>query len=141
MTIRPALIDDAAPIAGLMTQLGYPTTSEAMTVRLAGILPDPARLTVVAESDRIVGVAGGAVGRYYEGDGLYGQLAVLVVDAEARGAGVGRALVDAVEAWAAGRGARTIVLNTGLQRAGAHAFYERCGYARTGFRFTKPVRA
>ena len=123
-----------------MTELGYPTTVDAMKERLAMILADPRYVTFVADTGRcVIGVAGATLGRYYEKDGTYSQLLVLAVSSDARGHGAGTQLVDAVEDWAVRNGARTIVVNSALHRSGAHGFYERRGYSRTGFRFVKQL--
>lgn len=138
--IRQAVIGDAERIAELVTELGYPTASEAMRERLAVILNDPGYATFVAEAGgNVVGVAGASLGWYYEKDGLYSRLVVLAVSSTARGLGIGAQLVEAVERWSTGRGAREVFVNSGLHRVDAHRFYERCGYARTGFRFVKPL--
>lgn len=140
MDIRDVVIEDAEPVAGLITELGYPTTPEAMRDRLAMLLADPDYATFVADTGgAVVGVAGAALGRYYEKDGLYSRLVVLVVSSAAQGLGIGAQLVEAVEAWSSSRGARDVVVNSGLHRAEAHGFYERRGYARTGFRFVKQL--
>ena len=140
--IRDAVTGDAEPISKLITELGYPTTCEAMRNRLTLILTDPGYATLVAVKDReVVGVAGSTLSKYYEKDGLYCRLAVLVVSSTARGLGLGGKLVQAVESWAAAKGAREVVVNSGLHRGDAHAFYERSGYSRTGFRFVKPLGA
>jgi GNAT superfamily N-acetyltransferase len=65
------------------------------------------------------------------------QITLLVVEESSRGQGVGRALVEATERFALERGAKRIVVTTALQRADAHAFYERIGYAHTGRRYGK----
>jgi GNAT superfamily N-acetyltransferase len=136
--IRPAVLDDAAAIAELVTELGYPTDAAAMRARLEPILADPDRATLVAEvGGGVVGVAGALVDRYYEKDGCFSQLVVLSVDERVRGAGVGRALAGAIEEWSARRGAREVIVHSGLQRDGAHRFYEGCGYERTGYRFVR----
>ena len=138
--IRDAVIGDAAQIGHLITELGYPTTLEAMKDRLALILIDPSYATFVADAAAgIVGVAGATLGRYYEKDGTYSQLVVLAVSSTARGLGVGNQLVEAVERWASSKGARELLVNSGLHRSDAHGFYERCGYSRTGFRFVKQL--
>jgi GNAT superfamily N-acetyltransferase len=140
LEVRPIRLDDTPAVAGLITELGYPTVVEAMASRLTAILADPDYATFVAERDRVVvGVAGVAVDWFYERDGRYGRLLVLVVSSTARGAGIGSRLVDTVERWAADRGARGIVVNSALHRHDTHGFYERRGYARTGFRFVKPL--
>jgi GNAT superfamily N-acetyltransferase len=142
VAIRAALITDAEPIANLITELGCPTTSEAMRDRLTMILPDPNYATFVADIEgEVVGVAGATLSRYYEKDGLYSRLVVLVVSSTAQGLGIGGELVQAVERWSATQGAREVVVNSGLHRGEAHHFYERRGYTRTGFRFVKQVDA
>jgi GNAT superfamily N-acetyltransferase len=138
--VRDAWIGDAEQVAQLITELGYPTTVEAMKERLAVILADPKSATFVAESGTsLVGVAGVTIDRYYEKDGLYSRLVVLAVRSTARGAGIGHQLVDAIERWAASKGAREVFVSSGVDRTDAHVFYERCGYARTGFRFVKQL--
>jgi GNAT superfamily N-acetyltransferase len=140
LTIRPAVLADAPQIGQLMTELGYPTTSDAMRARLSALLEDSSYLTLVAEGEAgVLGVAGVTLGRYFEKDGVYARLLVLSVSAAGRGEGTGSALVAAVESWAAGRGVRDIVVNSALHRSHAHDFYERRGYARTGFRFVKTL--
>lgn len=138
--IRNAVIGDAEPIGELITELGYPTTSEAMRSRLAPILADPLYATFVAETDgNVVGVGGAVLSWYYEKDGLYCRLAALSVSPMVRGLGIGGQLVQAIEDWAVAQGAREMFVNSSLHRVDAHRFYERWGYSRTGFRFVKPL--
>jgi GNAT superfamily N-acetyltransferase len=138
--IRDAVLGDAGAIAALVSQLGYQTTTSAMQERLSAILTDDGYATFVAESrGAVVGVVGIRTGRYYEHTGSYAQLLVLAVDEAAHGRGIGRALVEAAEKWALGRGAQTIVAHSGRHRTEAHAFYERVGYAVTGLRFVKEL--
>ena len=140
MHIRSAAKADAAAIAELMTELGYPTTAEAMRDRLNALMPDVSYVTLVAETDgHIVGMIGGTTGYYYEKDGLYARLLVLCVSSQARGSGIGAQLVDALEQWAVSRGARDIVVNSAFHRTRAHAFYERLGYVGTGVRMVKTL--
>jgi GNAT superfamily N-acetyltransferase len=136
--IRTAEVDDAEPIAGLLTALGYPTASEAMRQRLAAIAHDSTYSTFVAVvNSRVVGVAGTRLGQYYEKDGTYCQLLVLSIDPAAQRQGIGRRLLKAVEEWTIGHNGSDVVVTSGLHRAPAHAFYERCGYAQTGLRFVR----
>ena len=53
---------------------------------------------------------------------------------DARGAGVGRSLLDAVEGWARDRGSARLVLAVTETNDGARRFYEACGFADTGER-------
>lgn len=140
VSIRGAVIDDACPMSLLITELGYPTHLEAMRNRLAAILADPNYSTFVAERGTdIVGVAGAALDWYYEKDGQYCRILVLAVSSSARGMSIGSQLVRTIERWAVGKGAREVFVNSGVHRKDAHRFYERCGYACTGFRFVKQL--
>jgi GNAT superfamily N-acetyltransferase len=140
--IRDAVMGDAAQVAELITELGYPTAPEAMRDRLALILVDSNYATLVADTGgNVVGVAGASLDRYYEKDGLYSRLLVLAVSSKTRGLGIGGQLVQTLERWAASNGAREMFVNSGTHRLEAHLFYERRGYSRTGFRFVKQLSA
>jgi ribosomal protein S18 acetylase RimI-like enzyme len=59
----------------------------------------------------------------------------IVIAAEARGRGLGRALLDATERQLRERGARTVRVETSSLegQGGAARFYDRAGYQRSGF--------
>ena len=136
--IRSVCLDDSSAIACLMSQLGYPTSSDEMKERLAAILPDSDYMTFVAEyEEEVVGVIGVGVNRYYEKNGTYGRLLALVVDEKFKGYGTGASLVAEGERWLKEREVSSIVVNSGKQRSDAHRFYERLGYEETGLRFVK----
>jgi GNAT superfamily N-acetyltransferase len=138
--IRDAGEGDAAALARLTTEMGHPTDEAAMRRRMANISARSDYRTLVAErGGRVVGYAGVAWGWPYTHDGPYARLMVLVVDPDERGRGTGKALVAAAEAWARAQGAASIHVTTGLHREGAHRFYPRIGYERTGSRFWKKL--
>jgi ribosomal protein S18 acetylase RimI-like enzyme len=62
------------------------------------------------------------------------HLYAMWVAPDGRGTGAGRALVDAVIAWAAERGARRLTTSVTEGNAGAAALYEHAGFADTGRR-------
>ncbi|PSB23082.1 GNAT family N-acetyltransferase [filamentous cyanobacterium CCP1] len=136
--IRDACLDDSPALACLISQLGYPTSSNEMKERLSAILIDPNYKTFVAEYQKeVIGIIGVGVGRYYEKNGIYGRLLALVVDEKWRSQGVGASLVAKAECWLKERKATSIVVNSGKQRGAAHRFYERLGYEETGLRLVK----
>jgi hypothetical protein len=47
--------------------------------------------------------------------------------------------VAALESWFVDRGATQIRVSSGLHRAEAHRFYDRLGYERTGFNYSKKL--
>ena len=88
------------------------------------------------EDDVLVGTATGAEPTAEPG---VAHLYAMWVAPDARGAGVGRALVEAVAAWARDRGCDRLVLSVTETNEGAHRFYETCGFVDTGERH--PLRA
>ena len=95
---------------------------------------------VVAEVDgRVAGLAQLHVSPSLEYDRPAAKLAALVVDESHRRRGVGRALVEAMEAEARIRGCELLFLTTAARRKDAHAFYERVGLEETGKRYGRTL--
>lgn len=63
----------------------------------------------------------------------------LVVDPDRRSEGFGEDLLDTVEELGRQHGCDTLVLNSALDREGAHSFYEDYGMEKDGYRFTKSI--
>ena len=140
LAVRGATRADADRIAGLMTELGYPTTAAQMTVRLDAILADDDYRTFLAcDGSTIAGAIGTRTGPLYESDDAYGQIMVLVIADGHRRRGVGRLLLGAAEAYFIERRVRVAVVTSANRRADAHAFYEKYGYAFDGRRYKKPL--
>lgn len=129
--IRSARIEDAAEMARLSGELGYPVTVEDMAQRLEAVLPDERHhIIVAAEGDRLLGRL--HVERQVSielGDRC--ELMGVVVDAGARRKGIGRALIDAAEEWARSQGVTSIVVRSNVARDQSHPFYESLGYVRS----------
>lgn len=137
MTVRAAVLADAAAIAGLVTQLGYPTEGAAMEPRLGRMLSLSHHTIVVAESSgEVVGFVGACVDHGVELN-AYGRITALAVDEKWRGRGVGKRLVEQVERWCRERGADRVTLTSGQHRPESHKFYKAIGYEATGVRFIK----
>ncbi|MEA3244650.1 MAG: GNAT family N-acetyltransferase, partial [Gemmatimonadota bacterium] len=66
-----------------------------------------------------------------------GRITAIAVLPGARGAGAGRALVEAAEAHFAARGVARLEVTSGDNHAAAHSFYVHLGYANQGVRFAK----
>jgi GNAT superfamily N-acetyltransferase len=136
--IRVARASDALDIAALAGHLGYPAEAADIPPRLAALEAAGRAVALVAEIDgRVVGLITSHILATLHHTEPVALLTTLVVSEGARGAGVGRELVRAAEDWARGEGAERMSVTSGLQRADAHQFYERLGYARTGVRFGK----
>jgi GNAT superfamily N-acetyltransferase len=108
----------------LMTSRPVPVARD-----LAALLADPAVTVLAARRDgAIVGLA--LVVVFPRLSGVVARLEDVVVDAAARGAGVGAALVTAAVAVARERGATSMELTTGPWRQAANRLYPRLGFRR-----------
>ena len=140
LTIRDVRPDDAHAVAGLLTQLGYPTEPGAVEGRLERLHVVGDRVVVAELDGQVVGLAHLQVTPAIERDRPAAKLGALVVDGAHRGQGIGRALVGAAEAEARLRGCELFFLTTAEQRDDAHAFYESLGLELTGRRYARTLR-
>ena len=140
VAIRRAEIADAVALADLMTQLGYPTRASEMEMRMETICADRNYATFVAVSEgKVCGMIGTFTCYTYEHNGPSGRILTLVVSEKVRGCGIGRTLIATAENDLAQRNIRRIAVNARLERAQAHEFYEKLGYAKNGFRLVKEL--
>ncbi len=148
-TVRAATLADAAAIARLSGQLGYPATPEEVVHRLRQIERDARHAVYVAEftGEELPGAGIGAA-RTSSTSAATGpvigwihvqvchalvsypcaEIAGLVIDERHRGHGVGRVLMTHAEQWARENACREVRLRSNIIRAGAHAFYDKLGY-------------
>lgn len=129
--LRPARIGDAAEIARLAGELGYPLAEAAVDARLRAILSLPQHRVTVAQggSGNLLGRIA-AERRFTLESGERIEIVGLVVDVAARGAGIGRELVRDAEQWAIEQGFEAIGVRSNVTREGSHPFYESLGFAR-----------
>lgn len=136
--IRAPRASDLEAIAGLLGELGYPSSASAVEVRLAEFIKAAHLAVFVADNGHgPVGLATAYVVPAVHADHPVAVLSALVVAEGERGKGVGRQLVEAAHAWARDRHAYRITVSSGLAREGAHAFYERLGYVHTSRRYSR----
>ena len=129
--LRRARLQDAAEIARLVTELGYPVEAGTILPRLQALLVHPDHFVTVAAGpdDRLSGV----VMAEHRVLLLYGpqvEIMGLSVGSDGRRMGVGGALVRAVENWAQQFGDGPIVVRSNVVRPESHPFYEKIGYKR-----------
>ena len=138
--VRDAHAGDAACIAALLAQLGYPASEAQVAARLDGARLDARRAIWVAECEcRVVGLCAAEMRLVLTRDEPSAVLALLVTNESVRGQGFGRALVRHFEDWARGRGAISASLTTASHREAAHGFYQACGWEQTGLRFGRDL--
>jgi ribosomal protein S18 acetylase RimI-like enzyme len=126
--IRRAAVDDAQAIASLSTQLGYPTSADAVRMRLTAALARADNEILVAVTDKAVVGWLHIYGVHTLESASHAEIAGLVVDEKHRGRRIGEALMAEAEKWAVRTGYRDVYVRSNVIRERAHRFYARLGY-------------
>jgi GNAT superfamily N-acetyltransferase len=142
LKIRRAKNGDAARLAELSGQLGYPSTEAQIRERLRRIKPasDHAVLVVEASKAGVIGWLHVSRQPLVEME-IRGEVNTLVVAEGQRSLGAGARLLAAAEEWARKRGCKGMSVRSNVIRERAHKFYERNGYEhyKTQKSFRKPL--
>jgi len=151
ISLRPARADDESYLLGLTGRLasfplpGWRTAREIDVADHPALLaalrdPDPTTLLLVAELN---GTRRGYIFVTSRVDFFtaapHGHIEVLAVEADAAGQGIGKALVNAAEDWARGRGYGSMTLNVFARNMAARAVYDRLGYEQEMVRYRKGI--
>jgi ribosomal protein S18 acetylase RimI-like enzyme len=127
--VRRVRTADAATIAELSGQLGYPATVHEMRERLREVLRDRRGACFVA-TDRaglVIGWIHVSVTPLLEVE-RRAEVNGLVVDERVRSQGAGAMLLAAAEKWSKGKRCKGMSVRSNVMRERAHGFYSRHGY-------------
>jgi GNAT superfamily N-acetyltransferase len=129
LVVRKARSADAARIAELSGELGYPAAAKDISQRMRRLKAAAPNALFVAESPAagIVGWAHVSVTHLVE-QGTRAELNSLIVAEGQRSLGAGSKLLAVAEAWAREHGGPSMSVRSNVVRERAHAFYEREGY-------------
>jgi len=140
MTIRPTKSDDFDSIIPLLRQL-WPANpldlKAARDIFDKGLASDQRAYLCACHGDQIIGFCTLIIRDCLWLQGDVGYICDLVVDQDHRGSGVGTALVEKVVEIARQRGCRRVELDSGFHRTAAHAFYEKRGFEKRAFLFSR----
>jgi N-acetylglutamate synthase-like GNAT family acetyltransferase len=131
LEIRAAQLSDAPGVGPLLLQLGYEGDPEIVRRRLDRVMGRQDNVVYVAV-DRPYGL----VGLIHAGvqvtllERPFAEIGAMVVTAEQRSNGIGRALLDKVHIWAIKRGLEEVVIRSQTHRQSAHTFFENLGYVK-----------
>jgi GNAT superfamily N-acetyltransferase len=146
LAVRRAASSDAAQISACLLELGYGTSPELVSQKLALLMGSECDVVFVADDPvrtGLLGVVSAHVFPLFHAPGQITRVTSLAVRSEARGKAVGRNLMAAVEIWSWAAGARRVEVTSGDHRPDAHSFYQAIGYSLDERRFIKhaPARA
>jgi GNAT superfamily N-acetyltransferase len=137
LKVRRARRSDAASLAELSGQLGYPATRAQIAKRLGKLAPSSRHALFVAEVNGIgenrraagslIGWLHVSIAHLLEVDSRAEVNGLIVAEGQ-RSLGAGAQLLRAAEEWARRHGCSSVNLRSNVIRERAHKFYERQGY-------------
>ena len=143
VTVRPAVLEDAGEVADRLAELGYATPADLVAEKLSAFAASRADAVLVAADatfGTVLGVASVHVLPLFHAPGNLARLTALAVRRSAQRRQIGRALVEAAEAFAWETGCVRIEVTSGDHRLGTHAFYRAIGYIVDERRFIKSAQ-
>ncbi len=141
MLIRDYCKSDIADVSDLMKiSLGYDIAPDVLSSRIEQMRNYGEYKILVAEDNGCVfGFIGLHLGLAFEISGKVMRIIALAVKPDCQGKGIGTMLVAESEKYAKENGVTVIGVNSGLKRESAHKFYEKQGFSRKGYSFTKQI--
>ena len=136
--IREAENRDTRSITILLAQLGY-AHDEAFVIRKLEELSKQAmtKVFVAEESQKVIGFLSFSADSAFHREGNIGTITAMCVIEGSRKRGIGRILIEHVEAYAKEAGCVRIAVASGIQRTETHQFYRNMGYEEKTKRFVK----
>ena len=138
--IRKVRRADAAAVAGLLGELGYPCSAAEASSRLERLGRNSDQVFAAVDARRVVGLIAIHLSYMLHTDSRWCRITTLVVTETHRRRGVGDALLRHAEQCALAGGAFGIELTCSETRKEAHGFYARRGYAERRKRFFKSLQ-
>ena len=124
----------------LENDLGYNCELDKLNDRIDEMLKrGNYQIFVACDRDKVVGYIGCVSYLAFELDNEGMKIIALAVSKEYRRKGIGTKLLKTAEQWAKENNIEIILLNSGLPREEAHAFYESQGYFKKSYGFIKKI--
>jgi GNAT superfamily N-acetyltransferase len=128
ITLRDATANDAARLAALLTDEGYPAGATDLEHRIARFGQPGSRVIVAEAGGEVIGFIAFTFVPRFENGGQFMRVIAIVVDPGVRERGVGRLLFAEAERIGAEEGAAFFEITAGHHRPEARQLYESLGY-------------
>lgn len=136
--IRAAGEEDRLVVQELLDQLGYVFTAEEVQARLNLLaVSDTDPVLLATQDGQVVGLIAMHFATMLHQREPVAKVTALVVRDGVRGAGIGKALVNAGGNLARQSGCGVLELTTASARTEAHAFYRRLGFTNSALSFRR----
>ena len=140
-SVRLAQPGDAAQVAALLAELGYPDNrTEDVRRRLMWERETAGLALVAGRQGQVVGIIAVTAIPYLEREGRWVRIVALVVSSACRGQGIGRRLVDAAEKTAGELDCIAMEVTSARSRTESHPFYRNLGYEDRGDRSARYLK-
>ena len=124
----------------LENDLGYNCELDKLNDRIDEMLKrGNYQIFVACDGDKVVGYIGCVSYLAFELENEGIKIIALAVSKEYRRKGIGTKLLKTAEQWAKENNIEVILLNSGLPREDAHAFYEAQGFFKKSYGFIKKI--
>jgi ribosomal protein S18 acetylase RimI-like enzyme len=141
--VRAANKEDFVSVSGLFKQLwpGKGLNDGRLSAVFENMLESDGFELLCAERDgRVLGFASLAILQNFWQEGPVMYITTMIVDEKHRGTGIGKALAARITEIAQEKGCAKIELESAFHRTDAHAFYEKMGFEKRAWFFSKNVR-
>ena len=140
--IRNSKLEDFADVILLFKQL-WPgkelNETDLMTVFSRGMQLDSDEYLSVDLNGKVIGFCSLAIVNNFWQEGQIAYVYAMIIDDSFRGQGIGTELLKKVFDKAKLRGCKKIELDSGFPRETAHKFYEKIGFEKRAFLFSKDI--
>ena len=137
--IRAAVKDDLEAVYGLMLQLSWHDFTKEQFESCYFYNLENNHIIVHEQDKHVCGCGVLSVSYHLHFSRKTAEIVNLVVDVNARGCGIGKELLAALEQIAADNDCACIKLDSAKHRSDAHRFYAREGFACNHYKFTKEL--
>ncbi len=142
MEIRESKHEDFADVMALFAQL-WPNKElhpeNMLTVYKRGLQSGTDKYISAEENGKVIGFCALAIVNNFWQEGHIAYCYAMVVDEAHRGRGIGKSIFDKAFETAKALGCKKLELDSGFPRERAHKFYEKIGFDKRAYLFSKDL--